>query len=99
MPASTLSIAILAILVVASTVLAPMCGVAMIRESVNKGEENGGSSANTSIAAPRSALVSPQLVITPWARVEIVPGGDLSLGHPDSLFGAVTVQVRSCATW
>ena len=52
-----------------------------------------------------SALVSPQLVITPWARVEIVLGGDLSLGHPDSLFGqlpsfgAVTVQVRSCATW
>ena len=82
-----------------------MCGVAMIRESVNKGEESGGSSSSTSIAAPRSALVSPQLVITPWARVEIVLGGDLSLGHPDSLFGqlpslgAVTVQVRSCATW
>ena len=52
-----------------------------------------------------SALVSPQLVITPWAPVEIVLGGDLSLGHPDSLFGqlpslgAVTVEVRSCATW
>ena len=64
-----------------------MCGVAMIHESVNKGEENGGSSANTSIAAPRSA------------PVEIVLGGDLSLGHSDSLFGqlpslgAVTVQV------
>ena len=39
------------------------------------------------------------------APVEIVLGGDLSLGHPDSLFGqlpslgAVTVQVRSFATW
>ena len=36
---------------------------------------------------------------------EIVLGGDLSLGHSDSLFGqlpslgAVTVQVQSCATW
>ena len=49
--------------------------------------------------------VARALVITPWAPVEIVLGGDLSLGHPDSLFGqlpslgAVTVQVRSCATW